>query len=90
MQLNAIFSLGMFCNCENIVYNLKVRWSACHSLHTLTILSAKFAGEALNLLMDVLNDDSLNVRLRALETMHHMATCDHLKVQETHMHMVNF
>lgn len=65
----------------------EVRWSACHSLHTLTILSAKFAGEALNLLMDVLNDDSLNVRLRALETMHHMATCDHLKVQETHMHM---
>ncbi|GLT89368.1 hypothetical protein SLE2022_073510 [Rubroshorea leprosula] len=64
----------------------EVRMSACYSLRTLTVFSAKFAGEALNLLMDMLNDDSRSVRLQALETMHQMATCDHLKVEETHMH----
>jgi integrator complex subunit 4 len=42
------------------------------------------------LLIDVLNDDSIFVRLQALETMLHMATFGHLKVQGTHMHMVNF
>lgn len=65
----------------------EVRKSACHSLRTLTIISAEFAGEALNLLMDVLNDDSMFVRLEALETMLHMATYGRLKVQGTHMHM---
>lgn len=72
------------------VLNLKVRKSACHSFRTLTIISAEFAGKALDLLMDVLNDDSIFVRLQALETMLHMATWGHLKVQGTHMHMVNF
>lgn len=67
---------------------MKVRKSACHSLRTLTVLSAKFSVEVLNLLMDVLNDDSMVVRLEALETVHHMATADCLEVQETHMHMV--
>ncbi|GAV76894.1 Cnd1 domain-containing protein, partial [Cephalotus follicularis] len=64
----------------------EVRMSACIALRTLTILSAKFAGEALNLLMDMLNDESVVVRLQALETMHHMATCKCLKVQGIHMH----
>lgn len=67
---------------------MKVRKAACHSLGTLTILSSKFSGEALNLLMDVLNDDSMLVRLQAFETMHQMATFGHLKVQEKHIHMV--
>ncbi|KAL6955254.1 hypothetical protein U1Q18_045534 [Sarracenia purpurea var. burkii] len=65
----------------------EVRKSACHSLHMLSILSADFAGEALTLLMDVLNDDSTIVRLQALETMRCMALFDRLKLQETHMHM---
>ncbi|XP_059668082.1 protein SIEL isoform X3 [Cornus florida] len=65
----------------------EVRRSACHSLRTLTILSADFAGEALNIVIDVLNDDSLAVRAEALETMHHMAIYNLLKVQETHMPM---
>ncbi|KAM1597902.1 hypothetical protein PS2_032759 [Malus domestica] len=65
----------------------EVRKGACHALRTLAILSAKFAGEALNLLMDVLNDDSILVRLQAFETMHQLATFDLLKVQEAHMHM---
>lgn len=68
----------------------KVRGSACCSLRPLAILSVNFAGEALNLLMDVLNDDSLEVRLKALETMHHMAIFGCLRVQEAHMHMVKF
>lgn len=54
------------------------------------ILSAGFATGALGLLMDVLNDDSVVVRLQALETMHHMAVYGHVKVQEMHMHMVSF
>lgn len=68
--------------------NLKVRKSACDALYNLPILSTKFAGEALNLLMDVLNDDSVSVRLQALETLHHMAMSKCLKLQEAHMHMV--
>ncbi|KAG5550676.1 hypothetical protein RHGRI_015582 [Rhododendron griersonianum] len=65
----------------------EVRRSACHSLHTLSILSADFSGEALNLLVDVLNDDSMVVRLQALETLRCMALFDRLKVQEAHVHM---
>ncbi|KAG7965208.1 hypothetical protein I3843_09G212000 [Carya illinoinensis] len=65
----------------------EVRKSTCHSLRTLTIISAEFSEKALNLLMDVLNDDSMFVRLQALETMLHMATYGLLKVQGTHMHM---
>lgn len=71
------------------VLNLKVRNSACSSLGSLVILSEKFAGEALNLLVDMLNDDSVTVRLQALETMHIMVTCEHLKLEDTHMHMVS-
>nr|GMC81815.1 protein SIEL [Ipomoea batatas] len=63
----------------------QVRSSACRALQRLTILSADFAGGAVNLLMDVLSDDSLDVRLQALETMHCMARFDHLKVQEAHL-----
>lgn len=69
---------------------LKVRRSACQSLCTLTILSVKFAREALNLLMDMLNDDSVVVRLQALETMHNMAINGCPKIQEKHLHMVSF
>ncbi|KAG5523270.1 hypothetical protein RHGRI_035184 [Rhododendron griersonianum] len=65
-----------------------VRRSACHSLHTLSILSADFSGEAKDLLVDVLNDDSMVLRLHALETLRCTGLFDSLKVQETHMHMV--
>lgn len=65
----------------------EVRKSACHSLRTLTMMSAEFSGKVLNLLMDVLNDDSVVVRLEALQTMLHMTTHGLLKVQGTHMHM---
>ncbi|CAK9327124.1 unnamed protein product [Citrullus colocynthis] len=65
----------------------QVRRSACDALFNLTILSTKFAGEALSLLMDILNDDSVSVRLQALETLHHMAMSNCLKLQEVHMHM---
>lgn len=65
-----------------------MRRSACCALGALTALSADFAFEALNLLMDMLNDDSTVVRLQALETMHHMAISGHLKVQGGHLHMV--
>ncbi|EOY07059.1 ARM repeat superfamily protein, putative isoform 1 [Theobroma cacao] len=64
----------------------EVRMSACYSLRTLTVFSLRFAGEALNLLMDMLNDDSTVVRLQALGTMHHMAISNNLKVEEIHMH----
>lgn len=67
---------------------LKVRRSACCALRTFTILDGDFACEAVNLLMVMLNDDSVIVRLQALETMHHMATFDCLKLQEEHLHMV--
>uniref|UniRef100_A0A9I9CKK5 Integrator complex subunit 4/Protein SIEL C-terminal Ig-like domain-containing protein n=1 Tax=Cucumis melo TaxID=3656 RepID=A0A9I9CKK5_CUCME len=65
----------------------QVRRSACDAMFNLIILSTKFAGEALSLLMDMLNDDSVSVRLQALETLHHMAKSNCLKLQEAHMHM---
>ncbi|KAH6777922.1 hypothetical protein C2S51_009234 [Perilla frutescens var. frutescens] len=65
----------------------QVRRSACHALQTLTVLSAKFSGGTVDRLMDMLNDDSVVVRLQALETLHHIAIHDHLKVAESHMHM---
>lgn len=65
----------------------EVRKSACYSLRMLSVLSAEFAGQALDLLMDMLNDDSMSVRLEALETMHQMAIFECLNVQESHMHM---
>ncbi|KAJ4964181.1 hypothetical protein NE237_024120 [Protea cynaroides] len=65
----------------------KVRSSACNSLGMLTAFSDQFASGALTLLMDMLYDDSTVVRLQTLETMHHMAMCDRLRVQETHIHM---
>lgn len=67
-----------------------MRKSVCQSLGRLTILSIEFAREALDLLMDMLNDDSVVVRLQALETMHHMAINRCLKLQEKHLHMVSF
>ncbi|KAK6164797.1 hypothetical protein DH2020_001661 [Rehmannia glutinosa] len=65
----------------------QVRRPACQALQTLTVLSAQFAGGAVHLLMDMLNDDSVVVRLQALETLHHMAMHDHLKVDESHLRM---
>lgn len=70
--------------------DVKVRKSVCESLRTLTSLSAEFAREALDSLMDVLNDDSVVVRLQALETMHHMAIDGRLKLHDKHLHMVCF
>lgn len=67
-----------------------MRKSACQSLHRLTILSVEFARETLDLLMDMLNDDSMVVRLQTLETMHRMAINSCLKLQEKHLHMVSF
>ncbi|XP_010248865.1 PREDICTED: protein SIEL isoform X2 [Nelumbo nucifera] len=66
----------------------EVRRSACNSLGMLSIFSLQFASDALDLLVDLLNDDSTVVRLQALETMYHMAKCGCLRVQETHMHML--
>ncbi|KAL0310029.1 UNVERIFIED_CONTAM: protein SIEL [Sesamum radiatum] len=65
----------------------QVRRSACHALQMLTVLSTEFSGGAVHILMDMLNDDSVVVRFQALETLHHMAMHDHLKVEESHLHM---
>ncbi|WOH08074.1 hypothetical protein DCAR_0727511 [Daucus carota subsp. sativus] len=65
----------------------EVRRSACSSLRELFILSSDFACKALNLLVDMLNDDSIAVRLQALQTMHHMAQHDH-QVQEEYLNLL--
>ncbi|KAL8039035.1 hypothetical protein ABFX02_10G009000 [Erythranthe guttata] len=65
----------------------QVRKSACHAVKKMTVLSAKFAGEVVYILMQILNEDSVVVRLQALETLHHMAMHDHLKVEESHLDM---
>ncbi|KAI3973165.1 hypothetical protein MKX01_020900 [Papaver californicum] len=58
----------------------EVRRSACNSLGMLISFSVRFANDALNLLMDMLNDHSMVVRLQTLEIMYHMTTCDRLKL----------
>ncbi|GFP92786.1 protein siel [Phtheirospermum japonicum] len=65
----------------------QVRRSACHALQKLMVLSAEFAGGAVHILMDMLNDYSVVVRLQALEALHNMAMLGHLKVEESHLHM---
>ncbi|XP_072997990.1 protein SIEL isoform X1 [Typha latifolia] len=65
----------------------EVRTIACRSLGMLTKFSVQFADDALNLLMDMLNDDAEVVRLQVLQTLFDMATYDRLQVQEKHMHM---
>lgn len=54
----------------------------------LTILSTQFADDALNLLMDMLNDDAEAVRLQTLETLFNMAAHKRLIIQEKYIHMV--
>ncbi|KAK9159201.1 hypothetical protein Scep_005775 [Stephania cephalantha] len=66
----------------------EVRISACISLGRLSINSVQFANGALDMLLAILNDDSMVVRLQSLGTMSHMATCHCLDVQERHMHML--
>ncbi|XP_020526247.1 protein SIEL isoform X3 [Amborella trichopoda] len=65
----------------------EVRRAACVSLVRLSSLSRRFAHDALNLLMDMLNDDSMVVRLHTLQALSQMAVLDCLTVQEKHMHM---
>lgn len=67
----------------------KVRRSACYALQMLTAICADFASEAVHRVMDLLNDDSLVVRLQALETLHYMNMHSHPKVEESHLHMVS-
>lgn len=67
---------------------LKVQRAACISLRMLPVVSGQFAGEAVNILSYVLNDDSVTVRLEVLKTIHHMATSGSLKMQEVHVDMV--
>ncbi|KAK8964237.1 hypothetical protein KSP40_PGU002428 [Platanthera guangdongensis] len=66
----------------------EVRLAACKSLGTLTILSVQFAAAAMDLLMDLLNDDAIVIRLQCLEALYQMATNDQLVILKKHMDMV--
>ncbi|CAL1378617.1 unnamed protein product [Linum trigynum] len=61
--------------------------SACCSLRKLVRLSAEFAGQTSNLLINMLNDHTVAVRLEALETLHYMAGHGFVNVQKEQMHM---
>ncbi|KAG0551636.1 hypothetical protein BDA96_01G439900 [Sorghum bicolor] len=76
-----IFSHGI----EDEFY--QVRTTACKSLGALAKFSNQYAEKALDLLMDMMNDDTEAVRLQTLEALFHMATYGCLTVQEKHMHM---
>ncbi|CAD6210811.1 unnamed protein product [Miscanthus lutarioriparius] len=65
----------------------QVRRTACKSLGALAKFSTQYTEKALDLLMDMMNDDSEAVRLQTLEALFHMATYGCLSVQEKHMHM---
>ncbi|OEL12832.1 Protein SIEL [Dichanthelium oligosanthes] len=65
----------------------QVRTAACTSLGVLTKFSSQYAERALDLLMDMMNDDTEAVRLQTLQALFHMATYGYLSMQEKHMHM---
>lgn len=65
----------------------EVRIATIDTLIRLSGFSKKFADNALDLLMDMLNDDSTEVRMHTLHGLLHMAHINHLTVQEKHMHM---
>lgn len=65
----------------------QVRTAACKSLGALAKFSIHYAQKALDMLMDMMNDDTEAVRLQTLQTLFHMATYGYLSVQEKHMHM---
>ncbi|KAG2272532.1 hypothetical protein Bca52824_067087 [Brassica carinata] len=63
----------------------EVREAAVDSFHSLSVNSIEFPDEAVCLLMDMLYDDYMVVRLKALEALHHIADMGNLKIQETYM-----
>ncbi|KFK38270.1 hypothetical protein AALP_AA3G092600 [Arabis alpina] len=63
----------------------EVREAAVDSFHSLSVNSIKFPDEAVYLLMDMLYDDYMVVRLKALQALHHIADLGNLKIQETYM-----
>ncbi|VAH89565.1 unnamed protein product [Triticum turgidum subsp. durum] len=66
----------------------QVRTVACKTLGALAKLSNQYAQKALDLLMDMMNDDTEAVRLQTLQTLFDIATYGCLSMQEKHMHMV--
>lgn len=68
---------------------LKVREAAVDSFHSLSVNSIEFPDEAVCLLMDMLYDDYMVVRLKALEALRHIADMGNLKIQETYMPAVS-
>ncbi|KAH0927651.1 hypothetical protein HID58_019907 [Brassica napus] len=62
-----------------------VRKAAVESFHSLSVNSIEFPDEAVCLLMDMLYDDYMVVRLKALEALHHIADMGNLKIQETYI-----
>ncbi|KAJ3682776.1 hypothetical protein LUZ60_013003 [Juncus effusus] len=65
----------------------EVRLEACKSLGKLALFCTKFADGALNLLMDLINDDYELIRLEALNSISNMATRGFLNMQEKHSEM---
>ncbi|KAL0817497.1 hypothetical protein Bca101_073941 [Brassica carinata] len=63
----------------------EVREAAVDSFHSLSVNSIEFPDEAVCLLMDMLYDDYMVVRLKALEALRHIADMGNLKIQETYM-----
>ena len=68
--------------------SLQVRTVPCKTLGALAKLSNQYAQKALDLLMDMMNDDTEAVRLQTLQALFDMATYGCLSMQEKHMHMV--
>lgn len=69
---------------------VKVREAAVESFHSLSVNSIEFPDEAVCLLMDMLYDDYMVVRLKALEALHHIAHMGNLKIQETYIPAVSY
>ena len=70
------------------MFSLQVRTVPCNTLGALAKLSNQYAQKALDLLMDMMNDDTEAVRLQTLQTLFDIATYGCLSMQEKHMHMV--
>ncbi|KAL9239279.1 hypothetical protein vseg_013617 [Gypsophila vaccaria] len=86
-KIHAAAASGAFVHGLEDEFN-EVQQAACITLRMLPVVSGQFAGEAVNIVSYVLNDDSIIVRLEALRTVQHLVMSGHLKIQEEHIDML--
>lgn len=68
---------------------MQVRSGALKALAKLGMTSEKMAHGSLELILDMINDDSLHVRQQTIQALTNLALAGRLSVLEAHLHMVH-